>query len=86
MKEYRIEIGEMIFLKHKVIVEVPEQICAFDIYKYIENECQNKSEISEYIEKIGGKQLNFIEGDSGDSDLTVESCKRIKKGGKKNGK
>lgn len=32
MKEYRIEIGEMIFLKHKVIVEVPEQICAFDIY------------------------------------------------------
>ncbi|EGT5437518.1 TPA: hypothetical protein ACGI3V_001955 [Clostridioides difficile] len=82
MKEYRIEIGEMIFLKHKVIVEVPEQICAFDIYKYIENECQDKSEISEYIKSIGGRQLNFIEGDSGDSELIVGSCKKIKKGEK----
>lgn len=78
MKEYRIEIGETIFLKHKVIVEVPEEICTFDIFEYIENECQDKSEISEYIEKIGGKQLSFIEGDSGDSDLTVERCKKIK--------
>ncbi|HDF5636652.1 TPA: hypothetical protein SOL41_003523 [Clostridioides difficile] len=86
MKEYRIDIEETIFLKHKVIVEVPEEICAFDIYKYIENECQDKSEISEYIEKIGGKQLNFIEGDSGDSELTIESCKRIKKGEKENEK
>ncbi|EGT4645284.1 hypothetical protein E5F42_20275 [Clostridioides difficile] len=76
MKEYRIDIEETIFLKHKVIVEVPEEICAFDIYKYIENECQDKSEISEYIEKIGGKQLNFIK--RRDSDLTVESCRRIK--------
>lgn len=78
MKEYRIDIEETIFLKHKVIVEVPEEICAFDIYKYIENECQDKSEISEYIEKIGGKQLNFIEGKRRDSGLTVESCRRIK--------
>ncbi|HBF7770075.1 TPA: hypothetical protein ACGI4I_003562 [Clostridioides difficile] len=78
MKEYRIEIEETIFLKHKVIVEIPEEICAFDIYKYIENECQDKSEISEYIEKIGGKQLNFIEGKRRNSDLTVESCRRIK--------
>lgn len=86
MKEYRIKIEETIFLKHKVIVEVPEEICALDIFEYIENECQDKSEISEYIERIGGKQLNFIEGDSGDSELTIESCKRIKKGEKENGK
>lgn len=79
MKEYRIDIEETIFLKHKVIVEVPEEICALDIFEYIENECQDKSEISEYIERNGGKQLKFIEGDSGDSDLTVESCRRIKK-------
>lgn len=78
MKEYSIEIEETIFLKHKVIVEVPEKICALDILKSIENECQNKSEISEYIEKLGGRQLNFIEGDSGDSNLTVERCKKIK--------
>lgn len=78
MKEYRIEIEETIFLKHKVIVEVPKEICALDILGYIENECQDKSEISEYIEKINGKQLSFIEGDNGDSELTVESCKRIK--------
>ncbi|CCL28308.1 hypothetical protein [Clostridioides difficile] len=78
MKEYSIEIKETIFLKHKVIVEVPERMCAFDINEYIENECQDKSEISEYIEKNGGKQLSFIEGDSGDSDLTVERCRRIK--------
>ncbi len=78
MKEYRIEIEETIFLKHKVIVEVPKEKCALDILGYIENECQDKSEISEYIEKNGGKQLSFIEGDSGDSDLTVERCRRIK--------
>lgn len=78
MKEYSIEIEETIFLKHKVIVEVPEEICTLDIFEYIENECQDKSEISEYIEKIGGKQLSFIEGDSGDSDLTIERCRRIK--------
>ncbi|HBE9006845.1 TPA: hypothetical protein KM852_002326 [Clostridioides difficile] len=78
MKEYRIEIRETIFLKHKFIVEVPEQINAIDIFEYIENECQDKSEISEYIEKIGGKQLNFIEGKRRNSDLTVESCRRIK--------
>ncbi|MBZ0618639.1 hypothetical protein KWL40_016350 [Clostridioides difficile] len=78
MKEYRIEIEETIFLKHKVIVEVPGQISAIDISECIENKCQNKSEISEYIEKLGGKQLNFIEGDSGDSELAIKSCKKIK--------
>ncbi|MCC0654710.1 hypothetical protein [Clostridioides sp. ES-S-0001-03] len=86
MKEYRIGIEETIFLEHKVIIEVPEEICALDIFEYIENECQNKSEISEYIEKLGGRQLNFIEGDIGDSELIVGSCKKIKKGEKENGK
>lgn len=78
MKEYRIDIEETIFLKHKVIIEVPEEMCILDILEYVEDECQDKSEISEYIEKIGGKQLNFIEGKRRDSGLTVESCKRIK--------
>ncbi|EGT3731182.1 hypothetical protein ACHDL8_003784 [Clostridioides difficile] len=82
MKEYRIEIEETIFLKHKVIIEVPEEMCILDILEYVENECQDKSEISEYIEKNGGKQLNFIEGKRRDSDFTVESCRRIKKGEK----
>lgn len=79
MKEYRIEIEESIFLKHKVIIEVPKEVCAFDILEYIENECQNKSEISEYIEKLGGRQLNFMEGDIGDGELIVVSCKKTKK-------
>lgn len=78
MKEYRIDIEETIFLKHKVIIEIPEEMCILDILEYVEDECQDKSEISEYIEKIGCKQLNFIEGKRRDSDLTVESCKRIK--------
>ncbi|VHZ18644.1 hypothetical protein [Clostridioides difficile] len=52
MKEYRIEIEETIFLKHKVIIEVPEEMCILDILEYVENECQDKSEISEYIEKM----------------------------------
>ncbi|MCC0724478.1 hypothetical protein [Clostridioides sp. ZZV14-6044] len=79
MKEYRIEIEEVIFLEHKVVIEVPKEICEFDIIEYIENECQNKSDISEYIKNIGGRQLNFIEGDSGDSELTVRSFKKMKK-------
>ncbi|EGT4908132.1 hypothetical protein DAF77_14215 [Clostridioides difficile] len=78
MKEYRIEIEETIFLKHEVIIEVPEEIGIFGILEDVEEECQDKSEISEYIEKIGGKQLNFIEGKRRDSDLTVGSCRRIK--------
>ncbi|HBH3834813.1 TPA: hypothetical protein KSK88_001913 [Clostridioides difficile] len=78
MKEYKIEIEETIFLKHEVIIEVPEEIDIFGTLEYVEEECQDKSEISEYIEKIGGKQLNFIEGKRRDSDLTVESCRRIK--------
>lgn len=82
MKEYRIEIEETIFLEHKVVVEVPEETCALDIFEYIENECQDKNDISEYIKKIGGRQLKFIEGDSGDSELTIKSCKKIKKGEK----
>ncbi|HFL2427558.1 TPA: hypothetical protein ACG3JQ_003673 [Clostridioides difficile] len=78
MKEYRIDIEETIFLKHKVIIEVPEEMCILDILEYVEDECQNKSEISEYIEKIGCKQLSFTEGKRRDSNFTIESCKRIK--------
>lgn len=80
MKEYRIEIEETIFLEHKVIIEVPEELFVLDVLRYIESECQNKSEISEYIKKISGKQLNFVEKDNEYNGFMVRGCKRIKKG------
>lgn len=79
MKEYRIEIEETIFLEHEVIIELPEELFVLDILRYMENECQNKSEMSEYIKKIGGKSLNFIKSDSGYNGFMVRGCKEIKK-------
>ncbi|MGX8128455.1 hypothetical protein ACWTV9_19505 [Clostridioides difficile] len=84
MKQYKFCIGEVVFLEHKVVLDVPEGVSAIDISESIEKECHSISDLIECVEKFGCKQVDFVKDIHGESDISVNTCKKIKKDGLKN--
>ncbi|NJI82563.1 hypothetical protein GSQ54_19245 [Clostridioides difficile] len=78
MKKYKIKFEEKVTLEHEVIVEIPNEININDICNCIEHKCQRIYDIADYIREFNGRQIDFVEDTSGETEMVVESFRNYK--------
>ncbi|EQF23673.1 hypothetical protein QEW_3272 [Clostridioides difficile CD160] len=78
MKKYKIKFEEKVTLEHEVIVEIPEEVSINDICHCIEHKCQRIYDIADYIREFNGRQIDFVEDTSGETEMVVESFRNYK--------
>ncbi|HBF2562744.1 hypothetical protein NBN67_10010 [Clostridioides difficile] len=78
MKKYKIEFEEKVILRHEVIIEIPSDTSINDICNHIEQDCQRIYDIAAYVNDYNGKQIDFTEDTSGETEMVVESFRECK--------
>ncbi|MCC0678243.1 MULTISPECIES: hypothetical protein [unclassified Clostridioides] len=77
MEKYKIEFEEKVTLRHEVIIEIPSETNINDICNCIEQKCQRIYDIASYVNDYNGKQIDFTEDTSGETEISVEDIKKI---------
>ncbi len=78
MKKYKIKFEEKVTLEHEIIIEIPEEVSINDICHCIEHKCQRIYDIADYIREFNGRQIDFVEDTSGETEMVVESFRNYK--------
>lgn len=78
MKKYKIKFEEKVNLEHEIIIEIPEEVSINDICHCIEHKCQRIYDIADYIREFNGRQIDFTEDTSGETEMVVESFRECK--------
>lgn len=78
MKKYKIKFEEKVTLEHEIIIEIPEEVSINDICHCIEHKCQRIYDIADYIREFNGRQIDFVEDTSGETEMVVESFRACK--------
>ncbi|MDB3084784.1 hypothetical protein C4097_09515 [Clostridioides difficile] len=78
MKKYKIKFEEKVTLEHEIIIEIPEEVSINDICHCIEHKCQRVYDIADYIREFNGRQIDFVEDTSGETEMLVESFRSYK--------
>ncbi|MDO0213535.1 hypothetical protein KLN56_10820 [Clostridioides difficile] len=77
MKKYKIEFEEKVILRHEVVIEIPNGTNINDICNHIEQDCQRIYDIAAYVNDYNGKQIDFTEDTSGETEMSVEDIRKI---------